>query len=222
MGDQAVNQQVREAPAEFRADFFAENHLLCCKDLKALWERKYTQQLIKESEDSLVGTGQWLDEIDLRKKYEYKPGYADLVIQAANRKEHPNTKVVLYEDMQYQTTERESSKRTVTNTSELCQDGVYKKAKVVKPTDDGAANGPDNDPSNRQWSDAQKAQMSALADSFVVVLTSFREKMQHIKDNKLESYIPTHALNQGDMMLAKIEATKAELEVQIQEGTPET
>ena len=87
MGDQAVNQQVREAPAEFRADFFAENHLLCCKDLKALWERKYTQQLIKESEDSLVGTGQWLDEIDLRKKYEYKPGYADLVIQAANRKE---------------------------------------------------------------------------------------------------------------------------------------
>ena len=81
MDDQAVMQEVQQAPPQFRADFFAENHLLCSKDLKALWTQKYTQHLTKESEDSLVGTGEWLDEIDLRKKYEYKPGYADLVIQ---------------------------------------------------------------------------------------------------------------------------------------------
>lgn len=98
LNDPEVLKQMQQAPPEFRSDFFAEHQAMCTKELKAMWQQQYQQHVLKESEDALEGTGEWLDEFDLKKKYEHKPGHAELVMQTADTMKHQKTQVTLYED----------------------------------------------------------------------------------------------------------------------------
>jgi hypothetical protein len=111
----------------------------------------------------------------------------------------------------------------VSSISSLSQEGAYKKAKVVKAVVEGEGEkggGKDKDP--KEWSETQKTAVAQFGEDFATLLEEVKGGMAHIRDNKLDDFVPLHVGAQCDLIIQKLECSKAEVTVQIMQGTPET
>ena len=71
------------------------------QDLKVAIEQDLTVESVDGFEVEFVGTGDFMDEADLREKYTSRAGRADEIIKNTNKIYCKNAEVELYEDMMY-------------------------------------------------------------------------------------------------------------------------
>ena len=86
---------------EKKAEFFQKSHLLMGRDLSASLTDTIAQMQTESSELVFTGTGDWLDEADLRQKYESKPDVLERILKLAKTMDDA-IKGKLYQDTHFQ------------------------------------------------------------------------------------------------------------------------
>ena len=88
-----------------------------------------SQELTSKEYEGFEGSGDWLDEKDLKSKYAEKPEQVAAIMQNANTMVHPTRRVTLYEDIDYKSKRGISSSYTTTTKRSACQEDVRKAEK---------------------------------------------------------------------------------------------
>jgi len=117
---------------EERANFYLEHRGKLPADLKVVVVNSISQTQSRSRELQLVGTGTYLDEIDLKEKYKLKPGYAEKIMQRTFNFKHVLTDAKMYEDMEYQSKATQTTKRELNEEINMSQTEVPKRAKKAK------------------------------------------------------------------------------------------
>jgi hypothetical protein len=79
--------------------------------LKIVINNSISQTQTQSRQLELVGNGTFMDEFDLKVKYQQKPGYAEKIMQRTHSFKHILTDAMMFEDMEYKTIATQSSKR---------------------------------------------------------------------------------------------------------------
>ena len=111
-----------------RVDWFQTKHELMGPDLKSELSNLVEEEKTNKTELKLVGTGDWLDEVELKGKYKHNPARAAAII--ANTKTHwcDIGKVKLFQDMRYTTQSADSETATTRQKRTIEQQETMKKA----------------------------------------------------------------------------------------------
>lgn len=126
-----------EAMASEAADknsISAKCHELFGQDLVAKLRREYTVSTTATASITMEGTGEFLDEDDLKQKYEHKPQKLEAIKKNTKRFYDEVGEVQLFEDMTYKSirTDTVSASRTVTATVDEKEEKIKPKAKAKK------------------------------------------------------------------------------------------
>jgi len=117
---------------EKKAEFFQKSHLLMGRDLSASLTDTISQMQIESSELVFTGSGDWLDEADLRQKYESKPDVLERILKLAKTMDDA-IKGKLYQDTHFQSKSIDTQKFEKTRVLQTQQETAAKRAKVIKP-----------------------------------------------------------------------------------------
>ena len=79
--------------------------------LKIAINNSISQTQTQSRQLELVGNGTFLDEFDLKVKYQHKAGYAEKIMERTLSFKHALTDAMMYEDMEYKSIATQSSKR---------------------------------------------------------------------------------------------------------------
>ena len=89
-----------------------------------------SQEMSSKEYEGFEGSGDWLDEVDLKSKYAEKPEQVAAIMQNANTMVHPTRRVTLYEDIDYKSKRGIASSYTTTTKRSACQEDVRKAEKT--------------------------------------------------------------------------------------------
>lgn len=154
-GNDVLGAKFKEISPEQKQQFLRDNHTLMGTDLKAAIMEVCEYVETSTMAYSALGTGNWIDETDLRKKYESKPGVPENIMKNAKSFDCPISGRTLFEDVVYQTQSKaentESIKRKLEISTESKRRGAKAKAAPVEkakqelPEDGGGVGRPLSD-----------------------------------------------------------------------------
>ena len=113
------------------------------EDIGKLIHHEWEQIESNEASMEFVGSGEWLDKMDMDAKYKDKPQRLAAIYKNTKTWTCPIGEVTLFEDMTYKSKEssKTSMKRSLTSTNSTSQKCAPKKVKVVKEESAGAREG---------------------------------------------------------------------------------
>ncbi len=112
--------------------FYANANTLFGKDLDKLLTQTLKEGVSHSNEIIFSGTGIFMDEVDLKKKYNNKPNRLTAILDKANRMVCSTTGIQLIEDMSYTREVKDTHKRVESSSTKAETKRVVKKHKVVK------------------------------------------------------------------------------------------
>ena len=208
-------EQIESLSLDDRAAFYTNNKDKFSDDLKAQISNVVTQSKQSSLNVNFVGNGEFLDEMDLKDKYEKKPGVAAKIMERTKTFMCPNTDRMMYEDMTYKSDACWASKRTHYEASSIEQESVRKaakkskKARVVKVASEG--------PEKPFTPNQKKGVDKAFAD-YEKLITKMTEAENGIATESLGPFMPAHLLTKHSAVLAQVKLDAAELGVSIEAG----
>ena len=209
---------------EERATFYLEHRGKLVADLKVVVVNSISQTQTRSRELQLVGTGTYLDEIDLKEKYKLKPGYAEKIMQRTFNFKHVLTDAKMYEDMEYQSKATQTTKRELKEEINMSQTEVPKRAKKAK-TDkitDKENKAPalgDGATADKPFTVAQNKQVAKIAEGYTGMIVAITEIDDTITEKALGEFMPKHLQNKLATHKNKLEVEAAELAVCIEANT---
>ena len=235
----AVSRTTKELGAELNGKFkiamsndsvaratFYQKAAGCTKaELVKLIEETVNEMMIETTEASLVGTGEYLDEEDLREKYKSKPPQRlEAILANAKRFTCPVSKVELFEDMKYRSEESHSKKHiTEHRLSATTEDRIKKKktegegtngkTKKVK-VEAGAEVGP------TPLTEKEKESLTkwdAVLDTNVAALEEITSKMEENAEG-WSKFLPAHVRTSVTAAKLQLEGVKAEHAMILESG----
>ena len=123
-------------PEDEKTAFYNECKSLVKEDLHLKMQELIVHTHRRTSILSFTGTGNFIDEEDVRTKYANKPSQLEAVLQNSRTMLHPTRRVTLYEDLDFASKMHDEEENTETKkrTAEFAHKPVTKKIKT--PTDD--------------------------------------------------------------------------------------
>jgi len=162
------------------------------------------------------GTGDWIDEEDVRDKFQNKPTQRDYILQNAKTYTNPSTNAKLYEVMTYKSHYKSEEKRTEERKRQLNGQQKIKGAKKIKVTKKAATEGeePVDEPKVELPKFAAK-RIETMLPKFQELTTQLANVITEAKAAELQPYIPKHVIEKADALESEL-ATFIDLLVDIQ------
>ena len=189
--------------------FMADARDVLPKDLAKLVDTYLEELMVAEDEVAMVGTGEFLDEDDLKETYAKKPQRLAAILKNAKRiRILKNAKRI--EDMKYQSKESSIRKRIATSGIKAVAQQKVKRVKVQKETTaqpasvDGEANLVD-------ISEAQLTKISKWTEQVDKIVEELAGFVKTIEDAKWAEHCPPYVKLKLQAVIVSAEANKATL-----------
>ena len=184
-------------------------------DLTKLMHHELIQKTSVEQETAMEGTGEWLDEEDLKVRFKDKPQQYEAILKNARRFHDKTREIELYEVPTYKSSEVSRTKRTIEESSKASVDETVKRIKfpkVQKPEGDLVTEG-NGEPSATKLTRAQHSwidkQINKLKDYNLL-----KEALAEFEDDanaKWTQYIPPWLKVRGADCITQLETQIGEL-----------
>ena len=207
------------ASAEAKQEFFAKHNHLCGKELKKELESTTTQVERDVGKDHDDEDTEWLDEMDLKERYQHKPDQLKSIMETAEKKFHPTRKCTLYADIKFSSKSsrghesHEESKRKCTSVEVV---KGAKKVKLEKVNAEAEAAGVT--PKPKGLNKGQRARLTKLADQLEKLHLEWRSLEESNDDAVLKAFLPQPLVESAQKAAAEVQACMAEVQVVLTEG----
>ena len=193
-------------------------------DVRAACPAFVKESNTKSMEVELIGTGKFLDEIDLRAKYANRPvGTVEKLMKRTKSFTDPDTDLVMYEVMEYmrKTTKVEKRSREEHKSMESeFTDKPPKRAKQPKEVEDkenmGGENAgkPEKKPKEQKpFTDKQVAALDKTSKAYSKMIEEITDTSKTIDDDGLQQFMPAHLATKLASHQKAVEVEMAELEL---------
>jgi hypothetical protein len=207
--------------------------IIACKgeygdDLVATCRATFTLTRTIESKVTMVGTGEFMDEVDLAAKYKDKPTRLAAIKKNTNTFYCSIGEVQLYEDMSYKSGQEKTA--SAKRTSEVLFDDINVqkvrpfKVKKEKAIQDATplANGEKQPPPPKLLSDKQKATIAKMSTDLMALsqkLTETLEPLHSPIENVWVAFVPPYILAQADLAVAEMNNVLSALELALENAS---
>jgi hypothetical protein len=123
----------RDLSKDEKMKFFAKNRMAMGEELSVAIQEVTTRVTKRVEELEFKGTGEFMDEHDVREKYAKKPDQAEAILQNSRSMFDPMRGVTLYEDMKYTSKVGQTDMLEKTTSQGITHDR-FVKGKPVKKT----------------------------------------------------------------------------------------
>ena len=193
-----------------KQQFMADAREVMPKDLAKLVDQYLEELFLAEDEVAMVGTGEFLDEDDLKEKYAKKPQRLAAILKNAKRMWCNISECELIEDMKYQSKESSIRKRIVQSGMKAVAQEKIKRVKVEKekPAEPASVDG------ETKLVDVTEAQLTKVskwseqADKIVKELTGC---VKTIEGAKWAEHLPPYVNLKLQAVIVSAEASQATL-----------
>ena len=216
--------RVEWASAEAKQEFFAKHNHLCGKELKKVLEHTSTQverDVAKDQDDEDI---EWLDEMDLKDKYQHKPDQLKSILDTAEQRFHPTRMCTLYGDIKFSSKSsrghesHDESKRKCTSVEELKGPKKVKVEKVEKVEKVAKGEAEGDAPQGKRLGKGQRARLDKLAEKLQDMHVEWDSVKQNIDDAVIKAFLPQPVLEKAQKADAEVQACMAEVQVVLTEG----
>jgi len=210
-----ANGKVNWVSKEARQEFFQMHSALAGEDLKKELECVTTQvekDSIKDNDDADVI---WLDDIDLKKKYEHKPAQLKALMETAETREHPSRKVKLYADVSFNTKKSKIHEAYLELKRQSTSTEMFKAPKKVKKEEAGGAAAGSKD---KPVSTGQRDKLMKRVQKLEQLKEEWTQIQDYKKDEYLSTFLPKPLLQAAEKTMADVDAALAEVPVVLSDG----
>ena len=170
-------------------------------------------------ETTFKGMGEWLDEYDIMEKYKSKPWQAQNIIETARQFKHPTRGCVLYEDLNYDSTELSQATQDLVDHMKLETNNTERLSKKIKvEKDEGPKKKRKEIENGKPLTEAQAKSMAKLQKRTTNAVELLDSTLKAALAEKLQDYIPRPRKQKGEIFLAETRSSLAETEVCLQDG----
>jgi hypothetical protein len=170
-----------------------------------------------ETEVTLTGTGVFLDLEDLTEKYKNKPQRLAAIIKNCNRFSCPTSEVLLYEDMIYQSTRRDTDLYKVSSKRQCVQDKKIAAIKQPKQEATGGDLALHDHPEPKPLTDKQVDAINKTIATLVEDVKKLDGVWEELTSDKFKEYVPQVMASKIAMTKAKLEFTNTLVELAVKE-----
>ena len=190
--------------------FMADARDVLPKDLAKLVDTYLEELMVAEDEVAMVGTGDFLDEDDLKDKYAKKPQRLAAILKNAKRIWCKNSECELIEDMKYQSKESSIRKRIATSGIKAVAQQKVKRVKVQKETTAEPAS-VDGEAKLEDISEAQLTKISKWTEQVDKIVEELAGFVKTMEDAKWAEHCPPYVKLKLQAVIVSAEANKATL-----------
>jgi len=190
-------------------------------DVPRLLTNSATEYDQRTNHDQFEKKSVWLDEIDLKDKYNNKPEQLKNIMETADTMVHPLRKATLYEDFDFVRTEREGHQILSEGRKEQSQETKAKKAKVKKePADQqlAPAHAPEEVSKFKPLTDKQKGQVTKKQSVLQQKRVTLEASIKKAKDTKYVDYVPSKVAEAAESDYHGLTATINSVAMALEEG----
>ena len=190
-------------------------------DVPRLLTNSATEYDQRTNHDQFEKKSVWLDEIDLKDKYNNKPEQLKNIMETADTMVHPLSKATLYEDFDFVRTEREGHQILSEGRKEQSQETKAKKAKVKKePADQqlAPAHAPKEVSKFKPLTDKQNEQVTRKQSVLQQKNVTLEASIKKAKDTKYVDYIPSKVVAAAESDYHGLTATINSVAMALEEG----
>lgn len=196
-GMESQSQLFKALPKDERMEFFKNSANMMGKDLASAVDEHITRTSKRESETGFIGTGEWLDEHDLREKYKHKGEQATNIMENSRKVMDPVRKVWLFEDMTYKSSVSRSEKLSEVHEQSVSQSSKLKKEKKVVKAEPVSQ-------------DSSVIEIEKAMHLLGIVSKPVAECMEEVKEHNLTEYISQPVMSKfvtHHLMLKELQAS---------------
>ena len=191
-------------------------------DVPKLLTNSATEYDQRTNHDEFEKKSVWLDEIDLKDKYNNKPEQLKNIMETADTMVHPLRKATLYEDFDFVRTEREGHQILSEGRKEQSQETKAKKAKVKKEPADQQLAPPAHAPNEvskfKPLTDKQKGIVTRKQSVLQQKSVTLEASIKKAKDTKYVDYIPSKVVAAAESDYHGLTATINSVAMALEEG----
>ena len=193
-----------------KQQFMADAREVMPKDLAKLVDQYLEELFLAEDEVAMVGTGEFLDEDDLKEKYAKKPQRLAAILKNAKRMWCNISECELIEDMKYQSKESSIRKRiTMSGIKTEAQEKV-KRVKVQKETPAEPAS-VDGEAKLQDISPAQLTKISKWIEQVDKIVKELAGFVKTIEGAKWAEHLPQYVKLKLEAVIVSALASRATL-----------
>ncbi len=198
-----------------KAAFYAKANRLVGDALDKLLTETLEEHVSQSNEITFTGTGNFLDEDDIRTMYKDKPERLEAIRKHATRFVCPTTGTEFIENMAYKREVKDSQKRVESRSTKAATERTVKKAKVVRePKVDLNVN-------PKTLSDAQKATLQKYIDAapkHLADLQGIKEAVEKEEAQAWKGLLPAYVMPSIEAMYAKVDEHTTMFAMYIEHG----
>jgi hypothetical protein len=178
----------KDLTKEERTQFFITNRKAMGEELSVAVQEVITVSLTKKQEIEFKGTGEFMDEDDIRAKYAKKPKQADSIIQNSRSMYDSIRETTLYEDMKYASKIAKSEVLDNTTQQTLTHDR-YVKGKPAAKKEKGVAIKTETVEEVSELSEAQKTSLVQMVSEITELKGHLDVELQNIHTNEVKEFM---------------------------------
>jgi len=204
---------------EGRVRFMADASEKFGNALKMAVQETIEECKVTEANDSFNNDGHFLDEDDLKTKYEKKPQQLKAILENARSMSCPIRKVKLYEDPDYSSKASQGQTTTTVQKRKCERDSAIKpqkKPKVEKPP--AAEEGAQAEEGQPGLKKGQLGRLGKLIEKLTKAQADLAKTLEEAKNPNMADFIPPITLRKADAAHKMIDAQKAGLELAVENG----
>ena len=205
-----------------RATFNSSAKNLMGDDLTKLITETLEVVTKEENEVTLVGTGDYLDEADLKDKYKDKPERCRAILKNTRKFKCPISETVLYEDMHYHSLNRQTSISTVTKKRAAVTEHKVKKA--AKPKAAASASEAPQQAAERNAVTLSAKELETI-DKFSEKLTKAQNDLNNVitiadapENKEFMNLVPSYVVQSIKALQLKVEESEVQFHAAKQDG----
>ena len=203
-----IGTEFRALEKEKKQAFYRDNHEKMGADLTASVEEIVSRTVKHEESVLFQGTGEFIDEVDLRLKYTTKPGRAENIMKNTRTIYDNISETTLYEDMKYvsQVQQKDivvdSHEQNLTQDRKLKRTGGEKKPKAKKEAEGAAA-------AETSIPPAQKVKLQKMVDALGASKLVVQDKLKEIA--LLSEYVSPAVVTKASALAHELDAVIASI-----------
>ncbi len=182
---------------EEKVKFFATNSKTMGDELSVAVQDVITRVLNKTEEVEFKGTGNFMDEHDLREKYAKKPDQADAIIKNTRAMFDTMREVMLYEDMMYSSKVAQNEKLETSSGQSSTHDR-YVKGKGVKKPKGQVVKAEGAEGAEIQLSEAHKTSLGQFVAEITEVNGLLTVELGNIETNDVKEFMVQASITQAE------------------------
>ena len=193
--------------------FMTEARDVLPKELAKLIDHYIEELMVAEDEVAMVGTGDFLDEDDLKDTYAKKPLRLAAILKKTKRIWCKSSECELIEDMKYQSKESSIRKRIATSGMKAVAQQKIKRVKVekAKPDESAKLDKGNGEAPMEDLNDGQLAKVTKWTEQIDKIITDMSGFVKTIEEAVWAEYCPPYVILKAQAVQVSAEASKATL-----------